>query len=183
MQINNNALHLKSLITNIPYKLVNNRLFEISEICEGKIINYENNQIIKPNTINIKKSEFLLNKYDNIPVTYANKNNLEYFSCKFINNMNIFIMENNNKIKNINYVHKNINNNLSDEFKFEIYDYPNFITPMDIYSNGFLLLGKKFNKTLEITGFKIPYNTGIYVPSHIPFDKSLLKGNWNYTLV
>jgi hypothetical protein len=185
IKINSNTTHIKSLLTNIPYKLINNKLFEINELCEGKIVNYENYQANKPQTINIKKSEILLNNLNKIPVTFANKNNVEHFNCKFINNMSIFMLENNNKMKNINYVHKNLDNILDNKnkFKFEIYDYPNFITPMDIYSKGFIILAKNHNKYFEITGFKIPCNTGIYIPSYIPFDKSLLTGDWNYTLV
>ena len=182
----NKVKNISSILTNIPYKLINNKLFEISELCEGHIINFHKNNIIKPETILTNKSSICHTNYKNIPISLATKHNLEYFNCKLINNMNIFIMENNidNKnthIKKLNFIEKEFNNN-DNNFNCKINDFPSFLKPYDRYSKGFIILGKfnEFTK-IELGAFTIPSNCGIYIPKNIPYNDRFIDGKWKYT--
>ena len=201
------TINLENIIChNAPYKLINNNLFHIEELCEG-IIQKPSNIIIKPKSIIVKLTEN--NKLDlncsennnifdknnilvcennkiNIPIEYATKENLAYYNCQLINNFEIFKLE--SPIYKIPYFLMEIDDNYVKDYimnknegggvYLEYHDTPHFHFPTNEYCNGFITIGKKINDEYEITGFKIPYGTGIYTPPNTIHNDCFLTGKW-----
>ena len=169
---------ISKIIPNVPYKLVNNKLFEINELCEGVIQNNIKIKQVRPHTINSNEISLNPEICKKIPILMSNKPNLEYFNCKLISNMNLFVFDNNNDNINLSLCEKNFypKNN----YKLKTNNYPNFIFPSNIYSNGFVILGKDKNSHFELTGFKIPLHCGLYIPYFMYYNTNYLNGNWNF---
>jgi hypothetical protein len=75
--------------------------------------------------------------------------------------------------------HYIMNKNLGGGVYLEHHDNPHFHSPANKSSKGFLTIGKKYDNYIELTGFKIPYGTGVYMPPHTLHNDCFLIGHWN----
>lgn len=177
------------LISNVPYKFIGSDIYEINELCEGYIKTL-NKQIIKPKLVNINydiinnKIKCNINKF-NIPVEKASASKLAYYNCMLIKQNDIFILNNSNK-KILPYIEMIINNNIiNNDMKYLSYIHMEYeksnyyYSPSSRSSYGQLILGKKYNNMIEMTGFTIPYGNAILIPNNTPYNDELLFGFWN----
>jgi hypothetical protein len=122
-----------------------------------------------------------------IPIEQSLLEYLAYYNIKIINNDNPLLnLENNLPISmykmNIgkNYV-KNylLVENLGNGFYIETHDLPHYYYCNDPIPEGFLIIGELIDNDIFLTGFKIPSNTGIYIPPNTFHSDAYLIGNYN----
>ncbi len=159
----------------INYKISNEKV----EDC-----NQHNNIFNKNSIITLDTKEI------NIPIVNGTKSNLAYYSCQLLHMNDIFIFEALKERKSQlplfemfigkDYIeHYIMNKSLGGGVYLEYHDNPHFHSPCNKSSKGFLTIGKKYDDYLELTGFKIPYGTGVYMPPYTLHNDCFLIGHWN----
>jgi hypothetical protein len=196
------------IFPNRPYKFLWSNLLEIEELCEGNIktiskdiikpesieINYEMNEVklnnCKSSNIFNKTSTFVCNQQKiKIPIINASHETLAYYNCLLLNFTDIFIFNSSytkphtlfemfiGKDYVKNYI---MQENYGGGIYLEYHDNPHFHAPSNNKSAGFLTLGKKTESNkIEITGFRIPYGRGVFMPEGVYHNDCFLTGHWN----
>ncbi len=179
---------VSQIIPNQPYKLVWDDLYHIQELGGGRIKNVSP-KIVKPKSIlvnfNIEKNSFVTNSPTiDIPIEIATDEKVAYYSCQLIETMELFRFNLHND-KKMYYYQINIGEDYLNDYimsgkgvTLELHDNPNFYTPSFQNSNGFIILAKKVGFQYELTGFKIPYEKGLYINSNIYHSNCFINGIW-----
>ena len=127
----------------------------------------------------------LFPKY-NIPIEVATKEKLAYYNCQFkkigdnlgINcdvNLPLTVVSIGKKYFN-HYIMKKQHGN---GFYLEYHDRPHYHQPLNYKASGFIILGKRINQELyHLTGFRIPYGYGIYMPKGVLHNDCCLTGDY-----
>lgn len=198
---------ISQIYPNRPYKFLWSKMFEIEELCEGNIRSMPKN-IIKPDSIQInyenvesnldncknsnifdKTSTFICDEQKiKIPIVNATNENMAYYNCLLVNFNDIFIFSSHRTrpytlfemFIGRDYVKNYImQQNFGGGVYLEYHDNPHFHAPSNKSTGGFLTVGKKNSNRLEITGFRIPYGKGVYMPGGVYHNDCFLTGFWN----
>lgn len=203
-----NHIISQQIYPNRPHKFLWGKLFEIEELCEGNIKSLPKN-VVKPESIKIQydenntklnncKSSNIFDKTSTfncdqskikIPIINASHETLAYYNCLLLNFTDIFIFNSNRNnpftlfemFIGKDYVKNYImQENLGGGIYLEYHDNPHFHAPSTKSSAGFLTLGKKTEENnIEITGFRVPYGRGIFMPGGVYHNDCFLTGHWN----
>jgi hypothetical protein len=182
---------INNIATNRPYKLIWDELWHIEELCGGRI---------KGKIISINKPKSVLVKVNNngnnmiteiqnieIPIEIATNEKLAYYGCQLVEMMDI-ITFNSKENQTLYYCQINIgdeyldnyimNENFGNGVYFESYNHPTFYSATYKNSGGFIILVKPNGMFVELTGFIIPYESGINIPENVLHSNCFLKGLW-----
>jgi hypothetical protein len=150
--------------------------------------NNEKNEKISDNNILGKNGILRCSKktYE-LQAVVANRDNLAHYNCELLTDEDIFTLQTNEKMPfmemNIgeNYINDYImNRNLGGGIYLEYHSLPHIHFNPYPTNDGYLIIGHLIDSNLfELTAFKIPYNTGIYMPPSIVHNDCFLIGNYN----
>lgn len=112
---------------------------------------------------------------------------LSYYNCKLINLNDNFSFEIEENLLHasmdisFNYVEDYLlQDNYGGGIFIEYHNLPHFYYPVDEYSQGYIILGKKKKEnSYNFSAFKIPYNSGIYIPPDVIHSDCYLTGEYN----
>lgn len=121
-----------------------------------------------------------------IPICYATKENVKYYNCELVEDNESIIFESE---KDLPFFTVSIGKDYIKDYimkkeigggvYLEYHNTPHFHTPTDKLSSGFIIIGRKIEKTIELTGFKIPFGFGLFMPPYVIHNDCFLIGNWN----
>jgi|LakMenEpi03Aug12_release.lakeMendotaPanAssembly.Ray.scaffolds.fasta_scaffold378635_1 hypothetical protein len=121
-----------------------------------------------------------------IPIISFSDQLLEFFGCKVINNGDVFSIDNKKEMPFFKVlIGKNYKNDyllkegLGDGFYIEKHDTPHIHQPVNINSNGFIVLAKRLENLLLLSKIKIPFGKALYIPANVYHNDSLLIGEYN----
>jgi hypothetical protein len=130
--------------------------------------------------------KFTTDSHISIPLNVASAKNVEYYGAKLIEIFNIFdfqakedlplteVIIGDDYIKDFIEVEE-----LGGGNYLEYHDNPHFHAPMNIHSNGHIILGKKINENkYHLSAFIIPMYYGLYTPGFVIHNDSYLLGDW-----
>lgn len=181
LEISEKPLTIKGYKLHKPKRLkINIKIIETLETLET------NNNILGKNSFIIIEEQLI-----KIPVEVATNDKLNYYFCNLIENGDVFKLNNNSDIQNLNIeVGSNyfkdyiLQTELGNGLYIETHDTPHFHQPLNSACSGYLILGKIKKDELILTAFKIPFGKAIYTPPHAYHCDACLVGEYNviYTI-
>jgi len=166
---------IKRIYPNKPYKFLNTRLLEVNEMCSS---NTSNDNFLFTTNNNFDK--YFID-YQNLNILPFEKNIIESYNCKYIDNFEIlFFNFNNYPIKELNeYLILNESKLFLDNNILLKKTKPTFYSPVHIKdNNNILVLGKEYCDTIIMNGFRIPYDRAIYIPPQTYYNDFFIRGAW-----
>lgn len=148
----------------------------------------DTDETIKTNNNILGKNSFILIEEEliKIPVEVATDEKLNYYLCSLIENGDIFKLNNNCAIQNLNIVVGSnyfkdyiLQTELGNGLYIETHDTPHFHQPLNSDCSGYLIIGKIKKDELILTAFKIPFGKAIYTPPRIYHCDACLVGEYN----
>ena len=181
LEISEKATTIRSFRLHKPKRLkINIKILETDETIQT------NNNILGKNSFILIEDKLL-----KIPVELATNEKLNYYLCNLIENGDVFKLNNNCDIQNLNisvgtnYLKDYIlQPRLGDGLYIEIHNTPHFHQPLNSDCGGYLILGKIKRDELILTAFRIPFGKAIYTPPNIHHCDACLVGEYNviYTI-
>ena len=186
----------------VNYKVLRNRLIPLPEFKITKPYVFQNEipkYIEIENTWNdkeniISNNSNILGNFGrletsptiNLPINFANKNNVNYYGAKLFNVHELIKFEFNKYLLPITYISIGQNyvkdyiqeKDLGGGHYLEYHDNPHYHSPLNSDNKGFIVLGKKVENKIRLSGFIIPWNSGLYTPGGIIHNDANLVGNW-----
>ena len=149
---------------------------------------WNDNEKINSNNANILGNfgRFETESIINLPINYANKGNVNYYGAKLFNINELIKFDFNYSYLPLTYmtIGKDYAKNYLEDINLgggqylEVHDNPHFHSPLHSDNKGFIILGKKINNKIRLSGFIIPWNTALYTPSGVIHNDGNLIGKW-----
>ena len=189
---------IKEVKKNQNYKITQNNLQETNDTrCNKEISKIKqkniNKQFIKCNwdgsvmDLNTDNSNILgksgkLIVNDNITIPIINSDELWYYGVKLYNIGDIISFELDLPFFEVevgeNYVKEYIMKKAGGVY-LETHSRPHFHMPLSKESCGYIILGKKVPEGIDISAFRIPFGSALYMPNNIIHNDCFLIGKYN----
>jgi len=168
----------KIITSYIPNYITINGIF-INKDTNSNEINHNN--ILGDNSIYYCNTESI-----EIPTIECTNELLHFYNCRLIYFGEVFQIENKNEMPlfeiDIGEKYKDnylLKEGLGDGFYMEIHDTPHLHQPSNQFSNGYIVLGKRYKNSIILSKVRIPFGNILYIPSNVYHSDSLLIGTYN----
>ena len=181
--LRNQLLPLPEYNINKVYKCQNEipKFIDIDNKWDDKVNISSNNANILGNFGRFETAAIL-----KLPINFATKSNVNYYGAKLFNVYDLIKFNFNKSFLPLTYM--TIGDNYVKDYLekkklgggqyLEYHDNPHYHSPLNSDNKGFIILGKQVENKIRLSGFIIPWNSGLYTPGGIIHNDANLVGNW-----